>query len=828
MALRGRSCSIGRLGRKRFAGLGLVVAQASAQDGNDGPALAGGALPVVLRRGWPALAPAPARLPVAARLRRTALRVAAAARTAVAEERERGTAFVLIPVLFGAGAAANFSLAREPAPLVVAGIAALAACAMLLAASRPRLRALSAAVLVLALGMLAASLEIRLAGTQMLGAEITTRITGRVVAVERRVDRPPRLTIDLIATERPHLRYAPQRIRVTARKLPEGLAAGATVTGAVRLLPPGGPVRPNSYDFSFQSYFLGIGASGFFLRGPDIAAAAGAPDIWARLTILTENVRDALAARIRAHISGSEGEIAAALIAGVRGGIPEADNEALRKTGLAHVLSISGLHMALVAGTVLGAMRAIFALFPGFSSQHPVKKYAAATALVAITLYLAISGMDVAAERSHIMCAVMLAAVLFDRAALTMRNLAISALIVLAVSPHEVMGPSFQMSFAATAALIAAYGWHAERRRRAPQDGARQADAPAVRRWAGWALAFFGGLAATSLIAGAATGLYAAWHFERMAPLGLVANLLAMPIVSVAVMPMAVAGTVLMPLGIDGPFFVIMGKGLSAMLAIAHWLAERTPIDAVGLVPPAAVVVLSVALVILTAATTWLRAAALPFLALGVVLILGRQMPDVLIAEDGRLMALRLSDGRLAVNRPRPAAFELEDWSRALMAGTIVKPGKGALAESGEEQPFRCADGLCLGRHASGAVVASAPTAEAARPACAGAALILILDATAGNPCGRDGAARVVTARDLARRGSVALRFGAQGGIADLAFAIGEEDRPWHSQRRFSREARGLPPYQAKGRTAAGKKPAAAASTEVKQGDVTAKAAVGR
>lgn len=779
-----------------------MAVQTSAQDGTNGPALADRALPVAQRRGWPAIVPAPARLPAAARLARTGLAAASAARTAIAEERERGTAFVLIPVLFGAGAAMNFSLAREPAPLAIAGMAALAASAMPLCAARPRLRALSAALLMLALGMLAASLEIRVAGTRMLGAEVSTRITGRVVAVEHRAGRAARLTIDLATTERPHLRHAPRRIRVTARKLPEGLAAGATVSGVVRLLPPGGPVRPHSYDFSFQSYFLGIGASGFFLRGPDIVPPAGPPDIGARLSILTENARDALAARIRAQIAGPEGEIAAALVAGVRGGIPEADNEALRKTGLAHVLSISGLHMALVAGTVLGAMRAIFALFPGFASRHPVKKYAAALALVAITLYLAISGMDVAAERSHIMCAVMLGAILFDRAALTMRNLAISALVVLALSPHEVMGPSFQMSFAATAALIAAYGWHAERRRQAPREGARRADGPAMRRWAGRGIAFFGGLAATSLIAGAATGLYAAWHFERMAPLGLAANLLAMPIVSVAVMPMAVAGTVLMPFGIDGPFFFVMGKGLSAMLTIAHWLAERTPIDAVGLVPPAAVVVLSAALAILTAATTWLRAAALPFLALGVVLILCRQMPDVLIAEDGRLMALRLSDGRLAVNRRRPAAFELEDWSRALMAGTIVKPDKGGLGEADGEQPFRCVDGLCLGRHASGAVVASAPTAKAALPACASAALILILDATAGNPCGRDGAARIITLQDLARQGSVALRFDAQGGIADLAFATGDIDRPWHFQRRFSREARGLPPYRAKGKAA--------------------------
>ena len=143
----------------------------------------------------------------------------------------------------------------------------------------------------------------------------------------------------------------------------------------------------------------------------------------------------------------------------MRGGIPEDVNEALRRTGLYHIISISGLHMAMVAGTVMLLMRLGFAAFPGFTSRRPVKKYAAGAALAATAGYLFISGAEVAAQRSFIMLAVMLTAVLFDRAALTMRNLAVSAVVVIVVSPHEVVGPSFQMSFAATAALVAAYAW---------------------------------------------------------------------------------------------------------------------------------------------------------------------------------------------------------------------------------------------------------------------------------------------------------------------------------------------------------------------------------
>jgi competence protein ComEC len=214
-------------------------------------------------------------------------------------------------------------------------------------------------------------------------------------------------------------------------------------------------------------------------------------------------------------------------------------------------------------------LRSGFALFPDFSSRHPVKKYAAALAIVGLAGYLFISGAEVAAQRSFIMLAVMLAAVLFDRAALTLRNLAISAIIVIAVSPHEVVGPSFQMSFAATAALVGAYAawsdWRADR------PGSPPVDRSLAGRVLRYLLLAAAGLAVTSIVAGGATTIYAAWHFQQMPSLGLFTNLTAMPIVSAVVMPFAVFGALAMPFGVDGPFFHVMGLGLSATIAVAKW-----------------------------------------------------------------------------------------------------------------------------------------------------------------------------------------------------------------------------------------------------------------
>lgn len=711
-------------------------------------------------------------------------------------EVERGGAFLTIPVFFGAGAAAYFSLPFDPPAFwLVLSVIILAACVHGMRA-RIAARFLVASALVAALGMTAAAFETWRAGTSMLGADISTRIIGHLVRIEDRPNGRVRLTIDVLRTERPELRYAPERIRATARTVPPGLLPGQAVAGVVRLLPPTGPARPWGYDFSFESYFDGVGASGFFLAGPFAAEPAKPPDVG--LAAWIEQVRMALASRIRGHVAGPEGEIAAALVAGVRGGIPEPVNEALRVTGLAHILSISGLHMALVAATFLGAARLGFALFPGFASRRPVKKYAAVIGLGAITLYLVISGAEVAAQRSYIMFAVMLLAVLFDRAALTMRNLAISALIVLAISPHEVMGPSFQMSFAATAALIAAYGWYGERRA-TRMSGVVAGERSGIVRLTVKALLVIGGLAMTSIIAGLATGLFGVWHFQRISAMSLPANLAVAPLVSFVVMPFAVVGTLLIPLGLDGLFFKIMGYGLSGMLAIADWLAARSPIDAVGMIPVSALIALSLALALATIATTRLRLLALTFLAAGVLLVVTRDLPDVMVSEDARLVALRLEGGGLAVNRARPSSFTVGNWLSALDATAIVKPAERTLdpAELSPGGGFVCDGGLCMARTARGMVVAHAKDAASAIGACNVAALLVIEDATAVRVCGNKAAQpTTVTGKDLARHGSLSVRLAGAGAPPLLTYAIESAKRPWHNQRRFSRAARGLAPYR--------------------------------
>jgi competence protein ComEC len=766
----------------------------------------------------PSVATASGALPISrashqARLRALATpreRMAAGLRAAFELELERGTAYLLVPVFLALGAIVYFTASREPGFLPLLGAATVAALFLLLPSRRVTLRLAAIAMLLCIAGALLAKTETWRAGTRTIGGEISTQLTGRVVAIEAMASGRVRLTIDVESTARPELRYAPDRIRVSARKVPPEIRVGSQVHGIVSLMAPSGPVRPGSYDFSFESYFDGIGASGYFMRGPELLAEMTPVSGLRNFSIHVENARNAIAKRIRDSIGGPEGEIAAALVVGVRAGIPEDISEAMRRTGIYHIISISGLHMALVAGTVMGVLRVVFALFPAFASRRPVKKYAAAAALAAIAAYLFISGAEVAAQRSFIMLAIMLTALLFDRAALTMRNLATSAIIVIVISPHEVIGPSFQMSFAATAALVGAYAVWSEHRSASPHRTSLT-DRPLAGAMLRKTWGFMAALAVTSIVAGLATAVFGAYHFQRVSPLSLVANLAVMPIVSVFVMPFAVAGSIAMPFGLDGPFFSVMAEGLAAMIGVSRWLSQHSPVDAVGLISVHSVVLWTVALVIATMATTRLRVTALPFALVGLVTVANVRPPDILVSEDARLVAVPVGGQRLAINRARPNEFTIENWQRTLRAETILKPEispsdvlRMAGPSTGGTLPpvadgFVCDAGLCLVRHVSGPVIAHALDAASAKRACGQAAVVVVNDATASNVCANR-RTLVVTKRDLAQFGSAAIQLSAaaNGSQAEISFAISRPYRPWHTQRRFSREARGLPPYRRK------------------------------
>ena len=395
-------------------------------------------------------------------------------------------------------------------------------------------------------------------------------------------------------------------------------------------------------------YFAGIGASGFVMGAIKAADAARRAAGWRlRYSAFMQGLRDAIDARIRTMLEGDRRAIATALLTGRRDAISEPVNDAMFISGLGHVLSISGYHMAVVAGVVFFAVRALLALIPALTVTFPIKKWSAVAALFAAAFYLLLSGAEVATQRSFFMTAVVLIAVMVDRRAITFRTLAVAAMIVLAIAPEALVHPSFQMSFAATLGLVALVQVGMPRLFASP-------DHSSTARVALWGGREFVMLLLASLIAGLATMPYAAFHFHRITPYGVIANLAAMPVVSALVMPAGLLGLIAMPFGFDGFFWWLMGVGIDWMVdggAMGGGLPGAVGRMAAFGTGPLAVASFGIILMgLLRTPLRWSGAA---------VLVRWRssgpraQKPDILISGDGRNVAVRGADGRLHLMQQR-------------------------------------------------------------------------------------------------------------------------------------------------------------------------------
>lgn len=600
----------------------------------------------------------------------------AAFQKAVAEEQAFGHSFLFVPVFLGLGALVWFWLPYTPGHLKLA----LLICVFGMAAFALRYRSglLPTGMLIVALstaGMGLAALETARLDTVVLDTPVTTRVIGTVTARETTDRGYWRYTVAVSRTSEPESKRPPAKVTLLSRSRETPVGIGEGIEGRARLSPPSGAALPGLNDFAFDSYFRGIGAVGYFYGKPQAVSAVedvARSRVAAWRAEMGETIarwREAIGARIRGTIGGDAGAIAAALVTAEERAIGRPTIEALREAGLAHVLAISGLNMVLAAGTFLIGARTLLSLVPGLAHRFPIKKFAAAGALIMVFAYILISGGAVSAVRSWIMISIMLIAVFFDRPSISLRNVALSALIILIVTPSAVTGPGFQMSFAATLALVAGY---AHWRDRPSRDILPTSRAIGPLKAAG---GFFAGLLLSSLIGGLSTMIYSAGHFHRLATYGLIGNILAMPIISIFVMPFGLLAMLLMPLGLDRYPLLVMGQGLDWMISIARMVSSWDGEVTTGRIPDHAFTLIAAGGVLACLFRTWLTTSGLIVIAAGLMVatISAVARPDMVVAEDGRLVAM-IKEAEAASNRAKPPDFVFSQWQRALRLQEHQKP----------------------------------------------------------------------------------------------------------------------------------------------------------
>lgn len=600
---------------------------------------------------------------------------------------QRGSLLLWTPVCLAAGIGTWFSFTFEPAPFFYLAIAV----ASLLAAavgflSGEALAPLAWAVSLVLLGMLLAGTRAHSVAEPVLGFRYYGPIQGRIVNVDRSVSDKVRLTLDRVVLKDMRPGRTPTRVRVSlhgtqAHLIPE---PGLTVILTGHLSPPSGPVEPGGFDFRRMAWFKGLGAVGY-TRTPVLVLA---PAEEGRAGLAVFRLRMALSHGIQDRIPGAAGGFAAAILTGDRSGMPREAVDALRNTNTAHLLAISGLHMGLLTGVVFATIRLCLVLVPWFALRYPVRKFAAIGALLVGALYLALSGGAVSTTRAYVMVGVMFGAVLLERRAVSLRSVSIAATILLVISPEALFGPGFQMSFAATTALVAVFGLLRDHRERLP-------------RMPNW-VAPVTAVVISSAVAGAATAPFGAAHFNRIADYGLLANLLSVPLMGAAIMPAAVLAALLWPLGLSWIGLGIMRWGLEWILFVARTIsAQEGAVTHVITPAPVVLPLLSLGFLFLLLWKGPLRLIGVAAMLAALVIWVRSDRPEILIADTGGLVGILGPEGR-ALSKPRGDGFAASNWLENDGDGTGQKAAAARPGFVGEKPDRRAqVHGLAL-RHVTG------------------------------------------------------------------------------------------------------------------------------
>jgi competence protein ComEC len=679
-------------------------------------------------------------------------------------ERERARWPYWLPVALAAGIVAYFLLPLEPNIWILTLTPVLALAAWV---ARPVSWPLAIILFVLtfiSLGFSAAIIETRIDERPMLDAQLPVLpISGRVASTDIMPD-GIRLTLT-----HPHIGdlaadATPEKVRVKFNELTldDAPPTGADVSFMGQLTGFSEPVAPHALDSREQAYFKHLGGVGWSTGAITVIAPTPLVSSWReRFSLALERTRKTLARHVYERLPGDVAAMTAARLNGEQMGITSASIEAMRIAGLAHLLSTSGFHVTIMGLLIYFPLRMLLALSPWLALRYPIKKWAAGAAIVSALGYTFLVGSQAATLRSMIMVGLAMLAIAFDRRAAPMRLVLLSAGICLLLAPDALMGPSFQMSFAAVFCLIAAnpLAW----------DWTGGDFSNFMPEWFKSFAAHFWGIARTSLIATAATTPFALYHFQSFSLYGFIANMIAIPLTSFLVMPSILLAYVTAPFGYDGIFIDMAGLGVALTIRIAKTVAAlpHSIIYWPAMPGYALIAVVLGGLWLCLWRRKWRYLGLFPII-FGMMYPLYTPQPDFFVSPSGKVWAARLGDGRLAVSNVKREKFAVLQWQE-LMGNVGIIDAKALPPDNGQ---IACDAKGCVYRHNS-FVVAMPFKETAALEDCEHADIVIAPFIV--NECA---AKNVIDAEALKLRGAHAIYFSGDALRIDFARA-GRGKRPW-------------------------------------------------
>lgn len=677
---------------------------------------------------------------------------------------ERSRWVLWMPVLFGLGIGIYFLLPTEPHPWQIALGSALAIAILALGVWRRGFLLLGSVALLVALGMADAAWRTQQLAAPALSQPLNyTTVQGVIDEVTPRPE-DTKVILREVSIDRLARAETPLKVSLTLRgeAARNGLHKGDHIRLPAGFFPPPKPAFPGSYQFDRHFYFRQIGANGysFGMAMPEVLEKAQEETGFSGwLAAARQYIFDLFMKRMGAR----EGSVAAALTMGEQQAIPKDIFDSMRDSGLAHVLSISGLHLALAAGIFYVCIRYGLAAIPFFALRFNIKKVAAAVGLLGAFAYLLLAGAPIPAQRSYVMIALVLLAVLFDRQVTPMRSLALAAMMILVWLPESILNPSFQLSFAATVALVAYYEHWRESDREVAKPYSRG------RKFA----AYWWGIIVTSGVATVATTPFILHHFEGFPIYSILGNLMSLSLVSFWIMPVIVLILVLLPFGAAEWLLPVLKLGIQLMIGAAEWVASL-PMAVVDL-PPLS----TGGLMLCTLGGIWLclwqnrwrHVGWLPVL-LGLGTLFFYQPPDIILSGDGKRIAMRVGKSEMAMLRGRPDGFQQEQWRRFARVDAFTTVKK---AEAGDA--LRCDRHGCL-HHWQGETTSVAYDREALQEDCGETGRMIAPEWSVYGELRQHCAAQVIDRRQLAESHGMALWLGKNQKILTVRQAIGQ--RPWN------------------------------------------------